>query len=130
MRTVFDSNADVTVDAPEGLAAVVDAQAFDRIVSNLVANARRHGAPPILVSAGASEGELSVTIEDRGPGVPDEFVGSLFERFTRGATDASEGAGLGLSIAQSYARAHGGTLTYEPVEPQGARFRVVLPIGA
>jgi len=128
VRTVFDGNADVTVDAPEGLAAVVDAQAFDRIVSNLVANARRHGAPPILVSACASDGELSVTIEDRGQGVPDEFVGSLFERFTRGATDASEGAGLGLSIAQSYARAHGGILTYEPVEPQGARFRIVLPI--
>ena len=98
---------------------MVDAQAFDRIVSNLVANALRHGAPPILVSARGSNGELWVTIEDRGRGVADEFVGSLFERFTRGATDASEGAGLGLSIAQSYARAHGGTLTYEPAEPTG-----------
>ena len=128
--SVFDSEADVTVDAPEGFAALVDAQAFDRIVSNLVANALRHGAPPIVVSARGSNGELSVTIEDRGRGVADEFVGSLFERFSRGATESSEGAGLGLSIAQSYTRAHGGTLTYEPAEPHGARFRVVLPIGA
>ena len=68
-----------------------------------------------------------MTIEDSGPGVAQEFVGSLFERFTRGATASSEGAGLGLSIAQSYARAHGGTLRYEPVDPHGARFRLALP---
>jgi signal transduction histidine kinase len=74
--------------------------------------------------------ELSVTIEDRGDGVAQEFVGSLFERFTRGETRASEGAGLGLSIAQSYARAHGGTLTYEPAVPHGSRFRLILPAAA
>ena len=61
--------------------------------------------------------------------IAEEFVGSLFERFTRGATRSSEGAGLGLSIAQSYARAHGGTLTYEPAQPHGARFRLILPVG-
>jgi two-component system sensor histidine kinase MtrB len=119
----------VTLDAPSSLGAVVDVDAFDRIVSNLLANALRHGAPPILVSAARRNGELEVTIEDRGPGVAHAFVGSLFERFTRGPTDSSEGAGLGLSIAQSFARAHGGSLTYEPAEPNGARFRLVLPAG-
>jgi len=119
----------VTLDAPSALGAVVDVDAFDRIVSNLLANALRHGAPPIVVSAARRNGELEVTIEDRGPGVAHAFVGSLFERFTRGPTDSSEGAGLGLSIAQSFARAHGGSLTYEPAEPNGARFRLVLPAG-
>jgi signal transduction histidine kinase len=117
----------ILVDAPDDLTAVVDPEAFDRIVSNLLVNALRHGAPPVLVSARQANGELWVTIEDRGRGVPAEFVGSLFERFTRGATHSSEGAGLGLSIAQSYARAHGGALRYEPAEPDGARFRLVLP---
>jgi two-component system sensor histidine kinase KdpD len=84
----------------------------------------------VLVAAARSGEELRVTVEDRGRGVADEFVGRLFERFTRGATESSEGAGLGLSIAQTYARAHGGTLTYEPAEPRGAKFRLVLPIGA
>jgi len=120
---------DIVLEAEDDLSAVVDAQAFDRIVSNLLGNAVRHGAPPVVVSAFRSEGELWVTIEDRGPGVPAEFVGSLFERFTRGATNASVGAGLGLSIAQSYARAHGGALRYEPAEPNGARFRLILPAG-
>ena len=119
----------VTLDAPDELKAVVDADAFDRIVSNLLANALRHGAPPIVVSAESSDDQLRVTIEDRGPGVAQDFVGSLFERFTRGPTDSSEGAGLGLSIAQSFARAHGGSLTYEPAVPHGARFRLVLPLG-
>jgi signal transduction histidine kinase len=126
-ESVFAHPADVTLDAPADLVAVVDPQAFDRIVSNLLANAARHGAPPSRVSAARPDGELWVTIEDSGPGVAAEFVGSLFERFTRGATASGEGAGLGLSIAQTYARAHGGTLRYEPVEPHGARFRLALP---
>ena len=129
VENVFGSNGDVTLDAPADLAAVVDANAFDRIVSNLLVNARRHGAPPIRVGATRDDGELWVTIEDRGPGVAQEFVGSLFERFTRGPTESSEGAGLGLSIAQSFARAHGGSLTYEPASPHGACFRLVLPSG-
>ena len=107
----------------------MDAHAFDRIVSNLLANARRHGAPPVHVTAQRMNGELWVTVEDRGEGISADFVGSLFDRFTRGATGSSEGAGLGLSIAQTYARAHGGTLRYEPADPHGARFRLVLPAG-
>jgi signal transduction histidine kinase len=125
---VVVDGSEIRIDVTQGLRAVVDAQAFDRILSNLLANAVRHGAPPFLVSAASSNGELAVTIEDRGSGVAEEFVGSLFERFTRGATSSGTGAGLGLSIAQSYARAHGGSLTYQPAEPRGARFRLVLPI--
>jgi two-component system sensor histidine kinase MtrB len=126
--TIFDGDG-VEFDAVEDLSAVVDPYAFDRIMSNLIGNARRHGAPPVVVSAQRTNGELWVTVEDRGQGISDDFVGSLFERFTRGPTGSSEGAGLGLSIAQTYARAHGGTLRYEPAEPRGARFRLVLPTG-
>ena len=124
----FD-DGEVAVDAADDLSAVVDSYAFYRIVSNLLSNARRHGAPPVLVRAGRTNGELWVTVEDRGEGISPDFVGHLFDRFTRGRTGASEGAGLGLSIAQTYARAHGGSLRYEPVDPHGARFRLVLPAG-
>ena len=127
---VFDDAREVRIEVPGDLRAVVDVQVFDRILSNLLTNAMRHGAPPFFVSAAKTNGELSVRIDDRGSGVAEEFVGSLFERFTRGATPSSEGAGLGLSIAQSYARAHGGTLTYEPAKPHGASFRLILPVAA
>ena len=128
VAAIFDGG-DVVLDAADELSAVVDAHAFDRIVTNLLGNAQRHGAPPVLVSAQRMSGELWVTVEDRGQGISADFVGSLFDRFTRGATGSSEGAGLGLSIAQTYARAHGGTLRYEPAVPHGARFRLVLPAG-
>jgi signal transduction histidine kinase len=79
------------------------------------------------VAANRDERELSLVIEDHGPGVAPELLGSMFERFTRGATASTHGAGLGLAIAQSYARANGGTISYEPVLPRGACFRVRLP---
>ena len=130
VAAVFGGEEEVRIEVPRDLRAIVDVHAFDRIVSNLLTNAMRHGAPPFLVSAFKTKGQLSLTIEDRGTGVAEEFIGSLFERFTRGSTPSSEGAGLGLSIAQSYTRAHGGTLTYEPAKPHGASFRLVLPVAA
>jgi signal transduction histidine kinase len=127
---VLEPDAELTFDVPAGLVAVADPPALERIVSNLLANAARHGGPPYRLGAEVTGSELRITVEDGGPGVPPAFAPSLFERFTRGATSASEGAGLGLSIAQTYARAHGGALTYEPLEPHGARFRLVLPAAA
>ena len=127
VEEIAGSDDGVTIDVPDGLRTVVDPRAFDRIVSNLLMNARSHGEPPITVSARRSDGELSLTVEDRGSGIAAEDLGSMFDRFTRGVTASGEGAGLGLSIAQSYARAHGGSLAYEQVQPNGARFRVTLP---
>ncbi len=128
-RAVFDRSADLTIDVPDDLRATVDPQAFDRVVSNLLVNARRHGGPPVVVTARRDGSDLDVVVEDRGAGVPSDFADRLFDRFTRLATNHGEGAGLGLAIARSYARAHGGTLTYEPANPHGARFRLVLPAG-
>jgi signal transduction histidine kinase len=127
VEIVFDDPAAVTVEVEEGLRAVVDPRAFDRIVANLLLNAERHGAPPILVAARRTRRGLMLTVEDRGPGIAPAFRESVFERFTRGETPATEGAGLGLAIALSFARAQGGALTYEDAEPNGARFRVTFP---
>jgi signal transduction histidine kinase len=113
------------------LEAVADPHAFDRIVSNLVANALRHGAPPVVVAAQRTDRHLRLTVDDHGDGVPPEFVPDLFERFTRGrGRERSSGTGLGLAIARSYAQAHRGDLRYEPGEPTGSRFLLVLPVGS
>ena len=129
VEEVDERRGDVRLEVPQDLEVLVDPHAFDRIVSNLIANALNHGAPPVSVTATRRDGELRVTVEDRGAGVSPEFVTSLFERFTRGETLSSQGAGLGLSITQAFARAHGGNVTYEPAQPHGARFHVVLPAG-
>jgi signal transduction histidine kinase len=122
---------DVKVEVPEDLEATVDASAFDRILSNLVANALRYGEPPVIVRAEQRDRHFRLAVEDRGPGVPAEFVPDLFERFTRSerAQERGLGTGLGLAIARSYANAHSGELVYEPATPNGARFELVLPRG-
>jgi signal transduction histidine kinase len=114
----------VELDVPSDLAAVVDEIVLDRVVSNLLSNAARYGAPPVRVCAEQRDRHLRIAVTDEGRGVPEEVRLRLFERFARSG-DAG-GSGLGLAIARSYARAHGGDIVYEPAEP-GARFELVLP---
>jgi len=121
--------AAIELSMPAELQAVADRDAFDRIVSNLITNAFRYGDPPVRIKAEQRDRHFRLAVEDSGRGVEPEFVPQLFERFTRSeeSGEAAQGAGLGLSIAQSFARAHGGDLVYENVEPSGARFELVLP---
>jgi signal transduction histidine kinase len=120
----------VTVSVGADLEAVIDPTALDRMLSNLVANALRHGEPPVTVTAARRDKHLRLAVEDRGEGVPAEFVPRLFDRFARSseAKGQTDGSGLGLSITRAYARAHGGDIVYEPAIPRGARFEVVLPL--
>ena len=108
---------------------MADRSALERIVSNLVTNACRYGAPPVTVRAERTDSHFRLSVEDRGHGVAAEFVPDLFERFSRseGSRAGAVGTGLGLAIARSYARAHGGELLYEDATPHGARFMLVLP---
>jgi two-component system sensor histidine kinase MtrB len=125
-----DQRRDVRVEVDPELEVEADTVAFERIVSNLVGNALRHGAPPVVVSA-AVDGdgaELRLVVEDAGPGVAADVRARLFEQFTRSAAAAgTPGSGLGLAIARSYAHAHGGELALEEHPGRGARFRLVLP---
>ena len=116
---------------PEETIAIVDRNALDRIVTNLVTNAFRYGVPPVRVHAEQVDRHLRLSVEDGGTGVSPEFIPDLFERFTRSerSRTVAGGTGLGLAIARSYARAHGGDLVYEDAEPHGACFRLVLPMG-
>lgn len=123
--------AEVRVEAPERLVAAVDPDAFDRVVSNLVTNTLRCGEAPFTVEILQADGRLRVLVEDRGRGVPADFVSDLIERFARAgvARDRVAGTGLGLAIARAYACAHGGDLRYEDASPHGARFVFELLAG-
>jgi len=121
-------SVEIGLEVDPALEAELDVDALDRIVSNLILNACRYGEPPVLVSAAKENGTLRVTVQDRGPGVPAEFVPQLFDRFARSAASAaSPGTGLGLAIARSYARAHSGEVSYRPAAPRGAAFELILP---
>jgi signal transduction histidine kinase len=125
LREIADAtvtDASVELEVPDDLAAVADPLVLERVISNLLTNAVRHGSPPIRVSAEIDSGRLHIMVEDAGDGVPDELRPRLFERFSR--TDSTIGSGLGLAIARAYARSHGGDLLYAG---DGARFELILP---
>jgi signal transduction histidine kinase len=115
----------VELDIPDDLAAVVDPVVLERVISNLITNASRYGAPPIRIVAQQRDRHLRVAVEDAGPGIPKELEGRIFDRFARGGAQA--GHGLGLAIARAYAQAHGGDLVYDP-RPSGARFELLIPL--
>ena len=117
----------VTVEVPADLTVVADPHVLDRVLSNLLENAVRYGAAPIVVRAEQRDRHLRIAVEDCGPGVSDELSARLFERFARGPE--AGGSGLGLAIARAYARAHGGDLVYDPPERGGARFELTVPQG-
>jgi two-component system, OmpR family, sensor histidine kinase MtrB len=125
-----ERRAEVEVDVDPALEADVDAVAVERIVANLVSNALRHGAPPVVITAAAGdeEGELRLVVEDAGSGVPADVRSRVFDEFARSTLAAgTPGSGLGLAIARSYANAHGGELVLDENGDRGARFRLMLP---
>ncbi|MGK5641513.1 sensor histidine kinase, partial [Streptomyces sp. URMC 126] len=73
---------------------------------------------------------LVVTVADRGPGIPEDVLPHVFDRFTKGdaARARSEGSGLGLAIAAENARLHGGSLTAANAPGGGAVFTLTLPL--
>jgi signal transduction histidine kinase len=103
--------------------------ALARALGNLVDNALRYGKAARVALARAG-GDAVVTVEDDGPGIAPERIETVFEPFVRGEASrslATGGAGLGLSIARSILRAHGGEVTLENCEGGGLTAHVVLP---
>jgi signal transduction histidine kinase len=119
---------EVSCDGP-----VVEGHAGDlqRLVRNLLENAIRHSPPRgcVRVEADSDADQARLQVADDGPGVPREVRERIFEPFFRSPASRMDetGAGLGLAIARSIARAHGGDLQVVDSE-RGARFRVRLPL--
>lgn len=123
--------AGVTVDTPppdrsltSALRWQADHSALFTLLKNLVENAIQHAPRGTRI-------EITITddgacVRDHGPGVAEEHLALIFERFWRGATRRDEGAGLGLAICQEIARAHGWQLGVSRAEP-GLAARIRLP---
>jgi two-component system nitrogen regulation sensor histidine kinase NtrY len=132
---------------PSGDGAIVEVHAESRpmharadrdqviqVLTNLVSNAldalreTDGGRVDVRLEADDTEGYVRVTVEDNGPGIPEDMAQRLFEPY---ATTKAHGTGLGLAIAQRIATEHGGELTCifpQDSEARGARFRLRLPI--
>lgn len=120
-------DAEVRVTSTGATTVVADPRRVHTIAGNLLVNAVRHGRAPITVSIDGTGDDVTIRVSDSGPGIPADLLPILFDRFVRGdhARQATEGSGLGLSIARENARLHGGELTAH--NHDGAVFTLRLP---
>ncbi len=139
VRRVADAHAPVAVDrgvkldcdCPEVMARI-DGSRVEQIVGNLLNNAlqavEQTGNVSLSVSSDADS--VIIRVADDGPGIPEDLLPVIFDRFRRSdqaRTPGAGGRGLGLAIARALARAHGGDITAANSESGGAEFTVTLP---
>ncbi|MFF3007280.1 ATP-binding protein [Kitasatospora sp. NPDC057940] len=119
----------VELDAPRGILAVVDPRRLDVVFANLIGNALKHGGSPVRVKVRQTAGSVVIEVSDSGPGIPEDVLPHVFDRFYKAdrGRARSEGSGLGLSIAMANAQIHGGTITAANGEV-GAVFTLTLPL--
>ncbi|PIW31212.1 MAG: two-component sensor histidine kinase [Rhodospirillales bacterium CG15_BIG_FIL_POST_REV_8_21_14_020_66_15] len=125
-----DLGLDVTCRAAGPVIMPCQPTALKRAVRNLAENGVRYGGRAGLAVC-AGDGETLIVVEDDGPGIPEADQDSVFEPFTRLETSRSHetgGVGLGLAIARSIVRAHGGDIRLENLAPRGLRVTVSLPM--
>jgi two-component system sensor histidine kinase BaeS len=104
-----------------------------QILVNLLTNAHEYSpeGASIGVSARSLGAEVEIAVSDNGPGIPQDQLERIFERFTRGDAGLTQrvgGTGLGLAISKSLVDLHGGSIVAESVLGQGSTFRVRLPV--
>lgn len=121
----------VTVECSRELVGFVDADRMQQVLVNLLTNAARYGGPHRLIRVAIDGSDLVVEVHDDGPGIPRRFELTVWERFERGPNRLNAtvpGSGIGLSIVEAIAGAHGGTARYRTSEVLGgACFSVELP---
>ncbi|MFD9031267.1 ATP-binding protein [Streptomyces sp. NPDC059567] len=120
----------VELDAERGIVARLDPRRLDVILANLIGNALKHGGSPVRVAIRTEDGELVIEVRDHGPGIPEEVLPHVFDRFYKASASRprSEGSGLGLSIAMENALIHGGSITAaNSPDGDGAVFVLRLP---
>jgi two-component system sensor histidine kinase KdpD len=119
----------VDIELPEDLPDVqVDHLLIGQVLARLLENADRHGPPGTTIKIGAEaagQGVVSLSVTDRGTGLPPGERESVFDSFVR--FDTGGRAGLGLTLCKAFVEAHGGRIWAEQAPGGGARFVFTLP---
>jgi signal transduction histidine kinase len=127
-----DTGAEVTCEAPARIDITARPDALKRVFRNLIGNAVAYGERA-RIAVSAADGDAIVTIDDDGPGIPAADRERVFEPFVRLEESRSRdtgGIGLGLAIARTIVRAHGGDIALGDAPEHGLRVTVTLPLGA
>jgi signal transduction histidine kinase len=115
---------------PAGFPKVyADPDKVEQVLTNLVENACKYASPTgITIEGTADDKQVSVTVTDRGEGIPPEDLPKVFTMFFRRSEGRPTGSGLGLWISRGLVEAHGGRLVADSIEGQGTAFRFTLPM--
>jgi signal transduction histidine kinase len=128
-RRSFAVNRQIEASLP---LARVDPQAFSQALVNLLSNAVKYSGADrtIMVKAAQTNGQLEVSVSDRGLGIPTREQGRIFDCFYRATNTSTHvpGAGLGLALVKHFARAHGGAVTVTSAPGRGSCFAILLPL--
>ncbi|MDP1848370.1 MAG: ATP-binding protein [Solirubrobacteraceae bacterium] len=125
------SGRELVVDDDAAATLTGDRRRLEQALGNLVENALHHGAGTIHLAAHSAGDRIELHVRDEGPGFPPQFIAEAFERFTRAdPARARGGSGLGLSIVQVIARAHGGVARAANHPDGGADVWIELPLDA
>jgi len=124
-----DPSRRLSAEVPAGLPLVrADPVLLGQLLENLVDNALKYSDGPVLIQARMQGEHVTVAVKDRGAGLSDVELETVFETFTRGVqAQGVRGAGLGLAVCRAIARAHGATLTAQRRIGGGSRFVLSLP---
>ena len=110
----------------------VDRRRFERVITNLLDNAHRYARGAVAIRVTRTATQLFISVDDAGPGIPNDEREAVFERFFRGRAahdrGIARGTGLGLALVRDHVRAFGGTIAVSESPEGGARFQIVLPI--
>ncbi len=114
--------------APTGARVRVDSDRMMQVMTNLLSNAAKFSPPgeTVIVEASRRNGGVRVGVTDRGPGVPEEFHGRIFQKFAQAASSDRGGSGLGLSITKAIVEHMSGRVGFES-EPGRTTFYFDLP---
>jgi signal transduction histidine kinase len=129
---ITDKTIAVRVDIPENATVLGDAQRLQQVFWNVLSNAAKFvpASGHIFVTAAPDGEAIRFTIEDDGPGIPEEFLPYIFDQFRQAdpsLTREHGGLGLGLAITQNLVHLHGGTIAAANRPQGGAVFTVRLP---
>ena len=123
-----DLGADVQLATGPRRSVLLRPHLFMRLIRNVIENAVKYGGSARIAVTESAAG-LVISVDDQGPGIPPQVIPRLlkpFERLDGSRNSASGGSGLGLTIAQMIAQAHGATLGFENRSPRGLRVTITL----
>ena len=123
----------IVTDCEELILARMDVRLIIQVLVNLIDNAIKYTPPGsvICIRGTKTDGKAQISVEDNGPGIPEEMKLHIFEMFYTGKTtvaDSQRSLGLGLALCRSIIEAHEGTLVLTDHNPHGCDFIFTLPL--